>query len=54
MTSEDVIHDFYVPAFRTKMDAVPGKYTYTWFEATKAGHVPPVLRHVLRHGALAR
>jgi cytochrome c oxidase subunit 2 len=37
MTSEDVLHDFYVPAFRVKMDAVPGKYTYTWFEATKVG-----------------
>jgi cytochrome c oxidase subunit 2 len=37
MTSEDVLHDFYVPAFRVKMDAVPGKYTYTWFEATKPG-----------------
>jgi cytochrome c oxidase subunit 2 len=37
MTSEDVIHDFYVPAFRVKMDAVPGKYTNLWFEATKAG-----------------
>jgi cytochrome c oxidase subunit 2 len=37
MTSEDVLHDFSVPAFRIKMDAVPGKYTYTWFEATKPG-----------------
>jgi cytochrome c oxidase subunit 2 len=37
MTSEDVLHDFYVPAFRVKMDAVPGKYTYSWFEATKPG-----------------
>ena len=37
MTSEDVIHDFFIPAFRTKMDAVPGKYTNTWFEATKPG-----------------
>src|SRR5947209_3830756 len=37
MTSEDVLHDFFVPAFRVKMDAVPGKYTYTWFEATKPG-----------------
>jgi cytochrome c oxidase subunit II len=37
MTSEDVIHSFYVPAFRTKMDAVPGRYTMTWFEATKPG-----------------
>lgn len=37
MTSEDVIHSFYVPAFRIKMDAVPGRYTTTWFEATKTG-----------------
>src|SRR5262249_40416494 len=37
MTSEDVLHDFYVPAFRVKMDAVPGKYTFTWFEATRTG-----------------
>jgi cytochrome c oxidase subunit 2 len=37
MTSEDVIHSFFVPAFRTKMDVVPGRYTTLWFEATKAG-----------------
>jgi cytochrome c oxidase subunit 2 len=37
MTSEDVIHSFYVPAFRTKQDAVPGRYTTVWFEATKLG-----------------
>ncbi len=37
LTSEDVIHSFYVPAFRVKMDAVPGRYTSTWFEATEAG-----------------
>ena len=37
MTSEDVIHSFFVPAFRTKMDVLPGRYTATWFEATKAG-----------------
>ena len=37
MTSEDVIHDFFVPAFRTKADVVPGKYTTLWFEATKPG-----------------
>ncbi|MBY0228548.1 MAG: cytochrome c oxidase subunit II [Gemmataceae bacterium] len=40
MTSEDVIHDFYVPAFRVKRDAVPGKYTTMWFEATKTGTYP--------------
>ncbi len=37
LTSEDVIHSFFVPAFRTKQDAVPGRYTSSWFEATKAG-----------------
>jgi len=37
LTSEDVIHSFYVPAFRIKQDAVPGRYTELWFEATKPG-----------------
>lgn len=37
MTSEDVIHSFFVPAFRTKQDVVPGRYTTTWFQATKVG-----------------
>jgi len=37
MGSEDVIHSFFIPAFRTKMDVVPGKITNVWFEATKAG-----------------
>lgn len=37
MTTEDVIHSLYVPAFRTKADAVPGRYTYVWFNATKPG-----------------
>ena len=37
MTSQDVIHSFYIPAFRIKMDVVPGRYTTTWFEATKTG-----------------
>jgi cytochrome c oxidase subunit 2 len=37
ITSEDVIHSFYVPAFRIKRDAVPGRYTTIWFEATKPG-----------------
>ena len=37
MTTEDVLHDFFVPAFRTKMDVVPGRYTYMWFNATKPG-----------------
>lgn len=37
MTTEDVIHDLFVPAFRVKADVVPGKYTTIWFEATKPG-----------------
>ena len=37
MTSEDVLHDFFVPAFRTKADVVPGKYTTEWFRPTKVG-----------------
>lgn len=37
ITSRDVIHSFYVPAFRIKRDALPGRYTTTWFEAPKAG-----------------
>ena len=37
MTSQDVIHSFYVPAFRIKMDVVPGQYTSIWFEASKPG-----------------
>jgi cytochrome c oxidase subunit II len=37
LTSEDVIHSFYVPAFRVKKDAVPGYYSAAWFEATRPG-----------------
>jgi len=37
MTSEDVIHSFYVPSFRNKMDVIPGRYTTFWFEATQTG-----------------
>ena len=37
MTSEDVIHDFYVPAFRIHTDVVPGRYTTQWFKPTKTG-----------------
>ena len=35
--SEDVLHDYSIPAFRVKMDAVPGKLTTLWFEATTPG-----------------
>src|SRR5579864_4206569 len=37
MTSEDVIHDFFIPAFRVKHDVVPGQYYSIWFQATKIG-----------------
>jgi cytochrome c oxidase subunit II len=37
ISSEDVIHSYYIPAFRQKMDAVPGKTTTMWFEANKPG-----------------
>ncbi len=37
MISDDVIHDFYVPAFRVKQDVVPGRYSQLWFEATEPG-----------------
>ncbi len=37
LTSRDVIHSFFVPAFRVKQDALPGRYTSTWFTATREG-----------------
>jgi len=37
MTSQDVIHSFFVPAFRIKQDVVPGKYTSEWFKPTRTG-----------------
>lgn len=37
ITSEDVIHSFYVPAFRVKKDAVPGMHTHLWFRAPAKG-----------------
>jgi cytochrome c oxidase subunit II len=37
MTSEDVIHSFFIPAFRTKQDVVPGRYSTVWLTPTKPG-----------------
>jgi cytochrome c oxidase subunit 2 len=37
VTSEDVIHSLYIPAFRTKIDAIPGRYQELWFEPTTPG-----------------
>ena len=38
MSSKDVIHSFFVPDFRIKMDVLPNRYTLTWFEATGEGN----------------
>lgn len=40
LTSVDVIHSLYIPAFRAKMDAVPGRYSEMWFNATEPGEYP--------------
>ncbi|HEY9153726.1 MAG TPA: cytochrome c oxidase subunit II [Opitutaceae bacterium] len=40
LSSEDVIHSFYVPAFRVKQDVVPGKTVTAWFNATREGEYP--------------
>jgi cytochrome c oxidase subunit 2 len=37
MTSEDVIHSFFIPSFRLKEDVVPGRYSTLWFQPTKPG-----------------
>jgi len=37
MTSQDVIHSFFVPAFRLKQDVLPGRYTEMWFTPTRTG-----------------
>ena len=37
LASEDVVHDFSIPAFREKMDVVPGRYNFLWFRALKPG-----------------
>ena len=40
LQSADVLHSFFIPNFRVKMDAVPGRYTDLWFRATMAGKNP--------------
>ena len=63
ISSVDVLHALYIPSFRTKMDAVPGRYTDMWFQATRAGDYPifcaeycgtshsDMLSHVIVHPA---
>lgn len=40
MSSDDVIHSLYIPAFRLKTDVIPGRYTSMWFEANEVGEYP--------------
>ncbi len=40
MSSQDVIHSFFIPNFRVKQDVIPGRYTTLWFEPTKEGEFP--------------
>src|SRR5579883_374489 len=40
LTSEDVIHSFYIPAFRVKHDVLPGQYATFWFQADRLGEFP--------------
>lgn len=40
MASDDVIHSFFLPAFRVKQDVVPGRYDVLWFRATRTGNFP--------------
>lgn len=40
LISQDVIHSFFIPAFRIKQDAIPSFYTSIWFEATQTGEFP--------------
>ena len=37
LASQDVIHSFFIPAFRVKQDVVPGRYVTMWFQPTRAG-----------------
>lgn len=37
MSSRDVLHSFFIPAFRVKMDVIPNRYSTLWFQATKTG-----------------
>jgi cytochrome c oxidase subunit 2 len=37
LRSKDVVHSFYLPTFRTKIDAIPGSTTRLWFQAQEAG-----------------
>ena len=52
MGSEDVIHSYYIPAFRVKADVIPGRYNSMWFTATKPGRYHLFCAEYLRHETL--
>ena len=52
LVSTDVIHGFFLPAFRVKRDVVPGMKNHAWFVADEARLLRPVLLPVLRHRPL--
>ena len=47
LESRDVLHSFFIPAFRVKQDIVPGRYTEAWVKPIKPGDLSPLLRRVL-------
>ena len=51
MTSEDVIHDVFLPAFRIKQDVLPGRYTSAVVRGDEGGGLSIILRRILRHPA---
>ena len=54
LRSIDVVHDFYVPEFRAKMDLMPGLVTYFWFTPTRTGTFEILCAGILRHRASRR
>ena len=51
LRSIDVLHDFYVPEFRAKMDMVPGMVTYFWFTPTRTGTFEVLCAELMRRRA---
>ena len=46
LASEDVIHSFYIPAFRIKQDVVPGRFTTEWFQPSRSAHIGFIARSI--------
>ena len=52
MTSQDVLHSFYVPEFRIKHDVIPNRFTYVWFEAPRGRDLSGAVYRVLWYSSL--